>query len=115
MKKKILVIFILLFTLSCTRGSISDKQIFLSSNITSKTFEVTDKTYRMRIILSGNIKEGQVSIVLVDSQNNLLINEVIQDRFKFSRVINHPAKGEWLIRGKFENGKGYYKVKIILE
>ncbi len=115
MVKYILIVILIVFNLSCTRGSIKDTQILPSSNVTSKSFNVKGDTYRIRIIVSGNIKEGQVSIILVDSNNNFIINEVLQERFKFSRVVNNPSKGEWFLRGKFENGKGTYKVKVILE
>ncbi len=115
MVKYIIVVLLTFCTLSCTKGSVKDTQLFISSNVTSKNFNVKENTYRMRLIISGNVKEGQVSIVLVDSNNNLAINEYVQGRFKFSRVINNPSKGEWLLRGKFENGKGTYKVKIILD
>lgn len=113
--KKIILFILLLLSLSCTRGSIKDTQLFLSSNVTNKSFEVKEGTFRVRIIASGKIKEGKVSIVLVDSNNNFIINEVVQEKFKFSRVVTNPPKGDWFVRGKFENGKGSYKIKIILE
>lgn len=113
--RKIIFLILLILLVSCQKGGISDRSIFASNAIKEKDFEVKEKVRRVRVVISGDIKEGQLNIVLVDSKNNLLIQEVVQENFRFSRTFPNPAAGSWYVRGKFLNGVGNYKIKIYLE